>query len=159
MDLMTNGGSDTGTLSGKDDAVEKASSERSSSSNEVTKAHRRRFSAAYKERIVKQAEACSKPGELGALLRREGLYSSHLGKWRQQFAEGTVAGLGPKKRGPKANPDKKLIRENEKLRREAVRLKKKLERAELNIDYQKKVSEILGITLDSQQDDSNDENN
>ena len=159
MDLMTSGDSDTGTPRERSNEVEKASAERSSSSNEVTRAHRRRFSAAYKERVVKQAEACSKPGELGALLRREGLYSSHLNKWRQQFAEGTLAGLRPKKRGPKANPDKKLIRENEKLRREAVRLKKKLERAELIIDYQKKVSKILGITLESQQDDSSDGKN
>lgn len=151
MDLMTSGNSDTGSHGERGDEVEKSPSQQPSNSNEVTKARRRRFTSAYKVRIVQQAETCSKPGELGALLRREGLYSSHLRKWRQQYEEGSLVGLRAKKRGPKADPDKKLLRENEKLRRETVRLKKRLERAELIIDYQKKVSEILGITLESQE--------
>jgi transposase len=90
---------------------------------------------------------CSESGQLGALLRREGLYSSHLSTWRQQRDEGTLAGLTPKQRGRKANPDALLIAENQRLKRETQRLEGRLRQAETIIEVQKKLSEILGIPL------------
>jgi transposase len=82
----------------------------------VERASRRRFSAAYELSIVGEADACSKPGEIGALLRREGLYSSHLGKWREQRDQGALGALAPKPRGPR--PPSQDAVENVKLRRE-----------------------------------------
>ena len=108
---------------------------------------RRRFTAEYKLRILQEADRCIPSGQLGALLRREGLYSSHLGTWRQQRNEGTLAGLTPKRRGRKANPDAPLIAENQRLTRETQRLAAKLHQAETIIEIQKKLSEMLGIPL------------
>ena len=108
---------------------------------------RRRFTAEYKLRILREADRCTESGQLGALLRREGLYSSHLSNWRQHRDEGTLAGLTPKRRGRKANPDAPLIAENERLKRETQRLAEKLRQAETIIEVQKKLSEILGIPL------------
>ncbi len=108
---------------------------------------RRRFTAEYKLRILREADHATGPGQLGALLRREGLYSSHLSNWRQHRDEGTLAGLTPKRRGRKANPDAPLIAENERLKRETRRLAEKLRQAEAIMDIQKKLSEILGIPL------------
>jgi len=108
---------------------------------------RRRFTAEYKLRILREADRSTQPGQLGALLRREGLYSSHLTAWRQQRDRGTLAGLTPKRRGRKANPDTPLIAENERLKRETQRLAAKLRQAETIIEVQKKLSEILGIPL------------
>ena len=108
---------------------------------------RRRFAAEYKLRILREADACTEPGQLGALLRREGLYSSHLTAWRKQRDEGTLAALTPKRRGRKANPDAPVIAENERLKRENQRLAAKLRQAETIIEVQKKLSEILGIPL------------
>ena len=108
---------------------------------------RRRFTAEYKLRVLCEADACGEPGQLGALLRREGLYSSHLTAWRKQRDEGTLAGLTPKRRGRKANPDAPVIAENERLKRENQRLAAKLRQAETIIEVQKKLSEILGIPL------------
>ena len=111
------------------------------------KASRRRFTAKYKSRIVREAERCSKDGEIGALLRREGLYSSLLSKWRKQAEQGGMAGLQPKKRGPAA----KLVDERDKrivqLERELAREKRRSERAEALVAVQKKVSQLLGIAL------------
>jgi len=101
----------------------------------------------YKLRILAEADACSEPGMLGELLRREGLYSSHLSTWRRQRDEGALAGLTPKRRGRKAKPKNPLADENEQLRRENQRLKEQLRQAELIIDVQKKVSEMLNIPL------------
>jgi transposase len=101
----------------------------------VPKAQRRQFSAEYKQRILQEHEACTEPGEKGALLRREGLYSSHITTWRRQRERGELAGLAPKKRGVKAEPQ---AEENVRLRRENERLKKRLEQAELIIEVQKK---------------------
>jgi len=108
------------------------------------KARRRRFSAAYKLEVLRQADACSEPGEIGALLRREGLYSSLLSKWRQQREEGALEGLQPKKRGRKAQPRNPLAGRVAELERDNERLRKKLEQAETIIDVQKKLSRILG---------------
>jgi len=108
---------------------------------------RRRFTAEYKLRVLREADGCIGSGQLGELLRREGLYSSHLSTWRRQRDEGTLAGLTPKRRGRKANPDAPLIAENERLKRETQRLTAKLRQAETIIEIQKKLSEILGIPL------------
>src|SRR5512139_253916 len=102
----------------------------------VVKAHRRRFTAEYKRRILQEADACTHHGEVGALLRREGLYSSHLNTWRHQRARGKLQGLTPSKRGRKADPQTAEI---VRLQRETERLKVQLARAELIIEVQKKV--------------------
>lgn len=101
------------------------------------KAKRRRFKAEYKLRILREADACEKPGELGALLRREGLYSSHLAKWRQQRSDG----LTPRKRGRKK--DTATAKQLVKLERENERLRKKLRQSEFIIEAQKKLSRLL----------------
>ncbi len=106
----------------------------------VPKAKRRTFSAEYKLRVLREADACTEPGEIGSLLRREGLYSSHLSKWRQQRQAGTLAGLKPKKRGRKPAPEKRRIAE---LERENARLRQRLEQAETIIEVQKKLAVIL----------------
>ena len=108
---------------------------------------RRRFTAEYKIRVLREADRSTEPGQLGALLRREGLYSSHLSTWRQQRDAGTLAGLTPKRRGPKPHADAPLIAENQRLSRENQRLTAKLRQAETIIEVQKKLSELLGIPL------------
>ena len=117
---------------------------------EVTdRAVRRRFTAKYKLSILQQADSCSESGSKGALLRREGLYSSNLNTWHRQRDEGTLAALTPKQRGRKAAPADTVALENEQLRKDNARLAKRLEQAELIIEVQKKVSQLLGITLAS----------
>ena len=111
---------------------------------------RRRFTVEYKTQILAEADACSEPGMLGELLRREGLYSSHLSTWRRQRDEGALAGLTPKRRGRKAKSKNPLADENRRLERESDRLKEQLRQAELIIDVQKKVSEMLNIPLKPQ---------
>ena len=108
---------------------------------------RRRFSAEYKLQILRQADACSEPGQLGELLRREGLYASHLSAWRTGRERGTLDGLTPKKRGRKPRDNDPLIEENRRLERVNKRLVERLRQAEVIIDVQKKVAEILGIPL------------
>ena len=110
------------------------------------KAARRRFDAEYKRRVLKEADACA-PRDIGALLRREGLYSSHLSVWRAARERGEIAGLAPKKRGPKVTPLDPRDRKIAELERETRRLKARLERAEALVDLQKKVPMILGIAL------------
>ena len=102
----------------------------------VVQAERRQFSAEYKLRILEEAEACNEPGELGALLRREGLYSSHSSRWRQARDTGRLAGLKAKKRGPKTKDDTELVREVKKLRRENEALRVRREQAEGIIEVQ-----------------------
>lgn len=111
------------------------------------RATRRRFTAAYKLRIVQQADACTQPGEIGALLRREGLYSSHLGKWRRARDQGQLEALAPRRRGPKPDPDRALKQRLAKLERENARLKKRLETAETILEVQGNVSRLLGLTM------------
>lgn len=111
------------------------------------KARRRQFSAEYKKRVLEEADACSEPGEIGALLRREGLYSSHLVVWRRQRAEGTLEGLRPRTRGRKPQPQNPLAKKVAQLERENRRLERRLKQAEIIIDVQKKVSQILAGPL------------
>ena len=111
----------------------------------VPKAKRRTFTTAYKLRILSQADRCTKPGQIGALLRSEGLYSSYLTTWRRQRDRDELEGLGPQKRGPKGDPQAAEIA---RLKRENERLRKRLEQAELIIEVQKKVSQILGIPVE-----------
>ena len=114
--------------------------------NEVTpKAKRRRFSASYKLRILEETDRCTKPGQIGALLRREGLYSSNLTSWRRQRDQGQIGALSPKKRGPKPVPDATMVRELTKLREQNQRLEQKLKKAELIIEVPKKGSALLGL--------------
>ena len=118
------------------------------------RAQRRRFSAAYKLRIVEEANGCSKPGEIGALLRREGLYSSHLVEWRRARDQGQLDALASKRRGPKPDPDRALKRRNAQLERENARLRKKLETAETILEVQGNVSRLLGLTMPKSGSDS-----
>jgi transposase-like protein len=110
----------------------------------VAKARRRRFDAEYKKRIVREADACTKLGEIGALLRREGLYSSHLTSWRGEIDRRELQALAPKKRGPKVDERDRTIVDQA---REIERLTKRAERAELIVEIQKKVASILGVEL------------
>lgn len=111
------------------------------------KARRRKFGAEYKLRILREAELCTKPGELGALLRREGLYSSHLVDWRHAAARGELAALTPKKRGRKAKEVDARDRRIAELERQLAVEKRRAERAEAVIEVQKKLSQVLGIEL------------
>ena len=110
------------------------------------KAARRRFTAEYKLNILRQADHSRTAGEVGALLRREGLYSSHLTTWRRQRDAGILSALRPKQRGRKASRHA-LQPEVDRLCKENRRLQKRLQRAELIIDIQKKISQMLGIPL------------
>ena len=110
----------------------------------AAKVQRRRFSAEYRLRILKQADACKKPGELGALLRREGLYSSLLTNWRRQREEGALVSLRARKRGP---TPRRIDPRITQLEAENARLQRKLQQADTIITVQKKVAEILGIPL------------
>jgi transposase len=112
----------------------------------VAKAKRRHFTAAEKIRILREVDACQGTGEIGALLRREGIYSSYLTTWRKQRESRELEGLAPQKRGPKPNPE---AIELAKLRHEHERLKERMRQAELIIDVQKKVARMLGATLDA----------
>jgi transposase-like protein len=110
----------------------------------VAKAKRRTFTAEYKQRILQEADsAAATPGGIGALLRREGLYSSHLVTWRRERSQGIQEALAPRKRGRKSqrNP---LEEENQKLRRQNARLTEDLRKANLIIEVQKKVAALLG---------------
>ena len=105
------------------------------------RAKRRTFSAAEKLRILREAERCPQ-GELGALLRREGIYSSHLTNWRRERERGQLAALTPRKRGPKVD---ELAQQPAERERENARLTAKLGKAELIIDAQKKLLQVLGL--------------
>jgi transposase len=113
----------------------------------LAKATRRRFSAKYKLKILREAEVCAQPGELGALLRREGLYSSNLTTWRAQRERGELLGLTPKRRGPAPKAQNPLAPTVAALEREVTRYKARAERAEALVELQKKVAELLGTAL------------
>jgi transposase len=109
----------------------------------LAQAARRRFTREYKRAILKEADRCRKPGELGALLRREGLYSSHISAWRAARDRGELGGRGSRKRGPEAKALDKSAKRIAELERENRRLRKRAERAEALVDVQKKLSELL----------------
>jgi transposase len=110
----------------------------------LEKATRRKFTAEYKLKVLREADACRKPGEVGALLRREGLYTSHLCQWRKERGQGK---LFEKKRGPAPKEINPLASRLAAIEKENARLKARAERAEALVELQKKVSEILGIAL------------
>jgi transposase-like protein len=119
----------------------------------VPTAKRRRFSAKYKLRILEEVDNCTESGQIGELLRREGLYSSYLSKWRMQRDHGQLQGLAPKKRGRKKQDP--ATAEIARLRRENKRLRAQLEQAEIIIDVQKKVAKLLGLpTAETESDES-----
>jgi len=119
----------------------------------VARPKRRRFTAEYKLRILSEADRCKGTGEIGALLRREGLYSSHLVLWRRQREEAAQAQLKSRKRGPKPKAQDPRIKQ---LERENARLQRQLKRVVLLLDIQKKAGEILGIPLKNLDDVEND---
>lgn len=113
----------------------------------VAVARRRQFSSGEKRRILAAADRCMQPGEIGALLRREGIYSSHLSTWRRQRAAAERAGLEPQKRGRKADPALAEARQIASLTGENERLRRQLAQAELIIEVQKKVATLLGMSI------------
>jgi len=117
---------------------------------------RRTFTAEFKRSIVEQADACREAGAVGELLRRHGLYSSHLVEWRAQYRRSALSGLAPRKRGPKVQPKNPLAERLTRLERENARLQKRLQQAETIIEFQKKVAELLGIPLKRPDSDGND---
>ena len=119
------------------------------------KKSRRKFTAKYKLRILKEADSCAESGQLGALLRREGLYSSNLTTWRRQREKGLLNALAPKKRGRKKSQKNPLADQLARLEKENRQLRDKLAKAQIIIDVQKKVSQILAMDQD-RNDDEND---
>ena len=120
------------------------------------KPRKRRFTAEYKLKILGEADACKDDGEIGTVLRREGIYSSYLTAWRRQREEGTLGALGPKKRGRKSKRTDPLAAEVQKLKKENQKLKKRLMQTETIIEVQKKMSEALEIPLKSPEEEEND---
>src|SRR5947199_3916395 len=112
-----------------------------------SKAQRRRFTAEYKRKVLQEADACTNQGELAALLRREGLYSSQLAAWRRLREAGELSGLAARKRGTKARAVDERDRTIAEQQRQIARLTAKLEKAEIIIDVQKKVGRLLGIEM------------
>jgi transposase-like protein len=112
----------------------------------LARAKRRTYTGEFKQQVLAEADAARGSGEIGAVLRRHGLYSSHLTKWRQERNAGILEGLAPQKRGPKSkgNP---LTAENQQLRRDNERLTDRLRKAEIVIDVQKKVAILLGLPI------------
>ena len=118
-----------------------------------SRATRRRFTAEYKKKILDEVDALTERGEVGALLRREGLYSSHLAAWRAERRAGELSGLEPKRRGPKPTEPNPLAKELEVKEREIARLKAENAKLALICSVQKKVSQLLGVTLPTIPDD------
>lgn len=114
------------------------------------RAKRRTFTAEYKKQILDEADACTEPGQIGALVRREGLYSSHLTEWRRLRDAGALAGLG-RTRGRKVKPIDALATKVAELERENRRLADRLRKAETIIDVQKKVSQLLGVPMTNEE--------
>jgi transposase-like protein len=112
----------------------------------VPKKKRRRLTAAYKLRILEEADKCTEPGEVGALLRREGLFSSSLTQWRRLRDKGTLQALKSHKPAATSDSDQELRKQIRKLRRQNESLEKRLKKSEIVIDVQKKLSELLGLS-------------
>jgi transposase len=119
----------------------------------TSKAKRRRFTAEYKRKVLQEADACAESGQIGALLRREGLYSSHLVTWRHARERGELEGLAPKKRGPTGREANPLAKELVAKEREIARLKAENAKLQIICDVQKKVSLLLGVTLPTIRED------
>ena len=113
----------------------------------LAKPQRRKFPVDYKLRILREADRCKRPGEMGALLRREGLYWSTLSRWRVAREKGELSGAGAKKRGPMRKPVDERDKRITELEREVKRFRARAERAEALVEVQKKVSELLGVEL------------
>jgi len=122
----------------------------------LAKATRRQFSVEYKLRILREAAVAKETGEIGALLRREGLYSSHLNTWRHQRERGELAALSPRRRGRKEKAVNPLAKRVAELERDKCRLERKLKQAELLLDIQKKASQLLQIPLASLDENGSD---
>ena len=118
----------------------------------VARPKRRSFTAEYRLRIVEEADRCSEPGEIGRLLRREGLYSSHLTKWREARRDGALRGLRSKKRGAKAKAINLLAPKVRELEAKVARLEKDLHTAHTILDVQEKVAGLLGFSLEDGKD-------
>lgn len=116
---------------------------------------RRNFTAAYKLRILQEADACTQLGQIGHLLRREGLYSSNIADWRRAMDKGLLQGMSPRKRGRKHKEKNPLTAEVAMLQKEKRQLENKLRKAELIIDAQKKISQILGILQNIDENNGN----
>jgi transposase-like protein len=118
----------------------------------VAKPTRRQFSAEYRLRILEEADRCTEPGEVGRLLRREGLYSSHLTAWRKARRKGSLQGLSPKKRGAKPSERNPLDAKVRALEAKVARLEKELHTAHTILDVQGKVAGLLGFNLNDGKD-------
>jgi transposase-like protein len=117
------------------------------------KPKRRQFTAAYKLGILREVDRAKEAGEVGAILRREGLYSSHLVTWRRERDRAAKAGLAARQRGPKARTQDPRVKQ---LERENAKLRRRLQRVETMLEIQKKASELLGIPLNPHDSDEND---
>lgn len=140
-----------GTIAGEGERSEPQPAIRAPSVEVPLKPERRRFDAAYKRRIIEAAGNCKGKGEIGALIRREGLYSSQLAKWRRQYAAGGIKALADDKRGRKAKEKNPLEAQLRKLQQENRRLQKQLRQAEIIIDIQKKVAAIVALSEEASQ--------
>lgn len=143
---VSTGGAESSTMTSGQGAPERAPD-----AEVPARPSRRAFTAEFKRRVLEEADRCA-PGELGAVLRRNGLYFSHLTTWRRQRDEGTLAGLAPKKRGRKPAPKNPLAEENARLQRENQRLLRRATIAEGLVALQKKAAELLGETLPSEEE-------
>lgn len=113
----------------------------------------RRFTAKYKLQILEQADKCASPSEKGALLRREGLYSAYLVRWRKQFEKGALKNLQPKKRGVKAKEVNPFEQKIAALEKEKSKLQRDIKKAHALVELQKKVSEIMGLSMEIREND------
>ena len=147
---MTDPGALQGARRATEDAPGLASqdSRPGADSEVVAHAQRRNFSPAQKRRILAEADRCTKPGEIGALMRREGIYSSSLSTWRRQRDAADLAALAPQRRGPKVDPHRTEALHVAALARERDNLKSRLDKALLVIDVQKKLAALLGNPTD-----------
>ena len=115
----------------------------------LPKPKRRRFTSAYKLHILQETDSCTEPGQIGQILRREGLYASQLTKWRQQRQEGVLKSLSNNTKGRKPKTEPLMANRLDELEKENEELRKKLKQAEAVIGVQKKISELFGITVES----------
>jgi transposase len=142
-------GASQGARRATEDAPESASTTPppASDTEVVPRARRRTFTKGERRRILQEADQCTKPGELGALMRREGIYSSSLSTWRRQRDAADLEALAPKKRGPKADPARLDAQQIAQLTRERDKLRIELDKAHLVIEVQKKVTALLDLLV------------